>query len=79
MAKYFSFKGSVVYVIETSGDKPLHVQLYEALKKEIVSGKKIGEKLPSVRKLAAEYSLSKTTVESAYNQLYAEGYIESRA
>lgn len=37
-----------------------------------------GEKLPSIRKVSTLYNLSKTTVESAYSQLYAEGYIESR-
>ncbi|RUM69832.1 MAG: PLP-dependent aminotransferase family protein, partial [Sulfurovum sp.] len=37
------------------------------------------DKLPSIRKIATLYNLSKTTVESAYSQLYAEGYVESRA
>ncbi|MCL9782452.1 PLP-dependent aminotransferase family protein [Vibrio sp. S4M6] len=37
-----------------------------------------GDKLPSTRKLADELSLSRNTVTSAYEQLVAEGYIESR-
>jgi len=48
------------------------------MKKEIIDSLKIGAKLPSIRKVATLYNLSKTTVESAYSQLYAEGYIESR-
>ena len=67
-----------MYILDTSSEKPLHIQLYEALKKEIIETRNVGEKLPSVRKLAADYTISKNTVESAYNQLYAEGYIESR-
>ncbi len=39
----------------------------------------MGDKLPSIRKIATLYNLSKNTVESAYSQLYAEGYVESRA
>ncbi len=35
-------------------------------------------KLPSLRQLAKENGISVTTVETAYNQLLVEGYIESR-
>ncbi len=35
--------------------------------------------LPSTRALAAEWGISRSTVVSAYDQLIAEGYIESRA
>ena len=37
-----------------------------------------GEKLPSKRALAAHLEVSKITVETAYNQLLAEGYISAR-
>jgi len=69
----------MMYLLNPKSKKPLHIQLYEALKKEIASQHKVGDKLPSIRHIAAEYHLSKTTVESAYAQLYAEGYVESRA
>ena len=36
-----------------------------------------GTKLPSIRQMAQDYQISKHTVESAYSQLFAEGYIES--
>jgi len=48
------------------------------MKDDILSNYSIGEKLLSIRKVATQYNLSKNTVESAYSQLYAEGYIESR-
>lgn len=57
---------------------PLYIQLYEQIKDEIISKLKAGTKLSSIRKLSTEYNLSKTTVQTAYNQLYAEGYIESK-
>ncbi|CAM4180545.1 GntR family transcriptional regulator [Bacillus manliponensis] len=57
---------------------PLYVQLYEYIKAEIRSGKIPPlTKLPAKRKLAVHLEVSKNTVESAYEQLLAEGYIES--
>ncbi len=57
---------------------PLYIQLYEHIKKEITEGFIQPEtKLPSIRQLAARLHLSKTTVEAAYQQLKAEGYIAS--
>lgn len=67
-----------MYYLDTSADIPLHIQLYEALKSDITTRLEVGSKLPSIRKVAQEYRISKNTVESAYGQLYAEGYIESR-
>lgn len=58
---------------------PLYIQLYEYLKKEIISGVlKKDTKLPSIRHLAEYLNLSRTTVEAAYQQLVAEGYIFSK-
>lgn len=67
-----------MYRLNEDAKKPLHIQLYEAMKKDILSNYTIGEKLPSIRKVATLYNLSKNTVESAYSQLYAEGYCDSR-
>jgi len=67
-----------MYLLDENSDKPLHIQLYEAIRTEIISQHTAGDKLPSIRKTAALYNLSKTTIEAAYSQLYAEGYIESR-
>ncbi|MDD5052854.1 MAG: PLP-dependent aminotransferase family protein [Sulfuricurvum sp.] len=67
-----------MYLLDAASETPLHIQLYEALKHDITTTLAIGSKLPSIRKISQEYRISKNTVESAYNQLYAEGYIESR-
>ncbi|WP_457747856.1 GntR family transcriptional regulator [Sulfurimonas sp.] len=67
-----------MYKLDNALKIPLHIQLYDALKKDIVQKQTVGEKLPSIRKLSSLYNISKTTVESAYSQLYAEGFIDSQ-
>ena len=66
-----------MYHIDQNSKIPLHLQLFEQLKEDILTNYKIGEKLSSIRKIATIYNLSKNTVESAYSQLVAEGYIDS--
>ena len=57
---------------------PIYEQLYIHIRKEIEIGNiKGGEKLPSKRKLAAHLNVSQNTIENAYAQLIAEGYIET--
>ncbi len=75
---YLKNKRTVLYSIDTNSKTSLHIQLYKAIKEEILSQLQVGDKLPSIRKLSTQYNLSKTTVESAYSQLYAEGFIESK-
>ncbi len=67
-----------MYILDAKSKIPLHIQLYQAIKEDIIQNYKVGDKLPSIRKVATIYNLSKNTVESAYSQLYAEGYVESR-
>ncbi len=69
----------IMPLLDRGGDKPLYEQLYGYLKSAIRSGElRNGEKLPSLRSLAASLSISITTVEQAYAQLMVEGYVESR-
>ena len=57
---------------------PLYEQLYKNIKKDILEGKfKPDEKLPSKRNFAKNLNISVITVENAYSQLMAEGYIYS--
>ncbi len=37
-----------------------------------------GEKMPSIRRLAEDLGLSRTTIEAAYQQLCVEGYLKSK-
>lgn len=58
---------------------PLYQQLYESLRDSIERGHlPKGEKLPSIRKLSEDLRLSRTTVETAYQQLCVEGYVRAR-
>ena len=66
-----------MYFIDKNSKTPLHIQVYEEIKKEIIHNLKVGDKLQSIRKVATIYNLSKTSVESAYSQLRAEGFIDS--
>lgn len=67
-----------MYKIDQNSKLPLYIQLYEEIKEDIKTNLKAGEKLPSIRKMTLEYKISKNTVQTAYNQLYAEGYIDSK-
>ena len=62
--------------LDPASDAPLHRQLYEAMRKAILSGRlNAGAKLPSTRTLAEQLDLSRNTVMSAYDQLLVEGYL----
>lgn len=56
----------------------LYEEIYDYLKNEIIAGNlKYQEKLPSKRNMASHLSVSVNTVDAAYGQLMAEGYVES--
>ncbi|MDQ1143690.1 GntR family transcriptional regulator/MocR family aminotransferase [Bacillus sp. SORGH_AS 510] len=66
-------------ILNNKDHTPLYIQLANYIKEEILAGKmKPGEKLPSKRKLADYLRLSLNTIQSAYEQLSAEGYVESK-
>ena len=57
---------------------PLYEKIYEYIKRDVIEGKiPVGEKLPSTRLLAKHLAVSRSTVEMAYEQLLAEGYIKA--
>ena len=59
---------------------PLFRQLYLALRERMLSGRLLpGTKLPSSRALAGQLNLGRNTVITAYEQLLAEGYLDSRS
>ena len=69
----------LTYQLNKTDGVPLYEALYRCIRADILSGKlPAGEKLPSKRALAAHLEVSKITVETAYGQLLAEGYITSR-
>lgn len=65
--------------VDRRSGRPLYRQLYEGYREAIVDGRvRPGQRLPSTRALAAELRISRITVLSAFEQLVAEGYFESR-
>ncbi len=68
-----------MFVLNENSKTPLYAQLYEQIKTDILNGTlKPGTKLKSSREVSAELHISRNTVELAYDQLFAEGFITSR-
>ncbi|MBX3011625.1 MAG: PLP-dependent aminotransferase family protein [Caldilineaceae bacterium] len=64
---------------ELTRDHSLYQQLYTGLRQAVLSGQlSAGMRLPSTRDLAKTLQLSRNTVLAAFEQLVAEGYLESR-
>ena len=62
--------------VDRSTGVPLGHQVQEELRTAIRRGRlRPGERLPSSRQLAAQVGVSRGLVVSAYDQLYAEGYV----
>ena len=69
----------LTYSLKKQPGVPLYEALYRCIRADILDGTlRAGEKLPSQRALAAHLEVSKITVEGAYAQLLAEGFISSR-
>ena len=58
---------------------PLYRQIYEAIRRAILNGEfESGMQLPATRLLAKQLDVSRMTVINAYEQLFAEGYLEGK-
>ena len=65
--------------IELDRRQGLSRQLYQALRMRVLDGRLAsGTRLPASRDLAAALAISRNSVVRAYDQLYAEGFIEGR-
>ena len=68
----------LTYSFVDLGSDSLYEHLYKSIKNDIINGKlRAGDKLPSKRSFAKNLNISTITVENAYAQLMAEGYIYS--
>ncbi len=62
--------------VDRKGEKPLHLQIYEAFRAMILERRsQPGQQIPSMRALADELPISRIPVLGASAQLLAEGYI----
>ena len=58
--------------------RPIYLQIVDGFCAQISAGVlQSGEKLPSVRELATELSINPNTIQRAYRQLEAEGWIST--
>jgi GntR family transcriptional regulator / MocR family aminotransferase len=64
--------------LDSSGKIPMYSQVSEWFRRAILAGQlRPGQRVPSTRSLAAELKISRIPVTSAYEQLHAEGYLET--
>ena len=68
----------LTYSFTNIGSESLYQHLYQCIRNDVVSGiLPPGTKMPSKRSFALHLGISVMTVESAYSQLVAEGYLYS--
>jgi GntR family transcriptional regulator/MocR family aminotransferase len=74
--------GAVIPVLDgafADGPRTLYKQLYDRVREAILTGAlPLGGRLPSTRTLAADLGVSRNTVEGAFAQLQAEGFLVRR-
>lgn len=59
--------------------RPIYEQIKDNLRRLIVTGLlPTGSKLPSVREMASDLAINPSTIQRAYRELEAEGYISSQ-
>ena len=62
-----------------NSDRPIFIQIVERIEMDIISGKyKPGDKLPSVRDLAAEAAVNPNTMQKAFTELERTGLVFSQ-
>lgn len=86
-AKFYTILTVLIHVVQWGGKmmnidyndrKSLYEQIVSGIKEQIVSGVySAKQQLPSVRELSLSITINPNTVQKAYRQLEAEGYIYS--
>ena len=68
----------VLVGLRPASEDPLYRQIYDGLRRQILDGGlRGGARLPSTRDLARDLRVARTTVVQAFEQLRAEGYVET--
>ena len=69
----------LAFFLNADSSRPLYEQIYGALSARIRSGElRPGDRLPGKRSLAGQLGVAVNTVDTAYQMLVAEGYLEAR-
>lgn len=65
-----------MFKLDYSDGKPIYEQIRDNLKQLIIDGiLKTDEKIPSVRELAVTMAINPNTIQKAYKELEADGYV----
>ncbi len=60
-------------------NRPIYSQIVDSFRERIAAGVlQPGEKLPSVRELAAELAINPNTIQRAYRELESAGWVQSQ-
>ncbi|HEY1890865.1 MAG TPA: GntR family transcriptional regulator [Steroidobacteraceae bacterium] len=66
-----------IFTLQPSSGVPIYRQLIEQVRRLVASGQLTpGTELPSVREVAAEYTVNPTTISKAYSLLEGEGLLQ---
>jgi GntR family transcriptional regulator len=66
-----------IYTLEPASGVPIYRQLIDQVRRLVASGHlEPGTELPSVREVAAEYTVNPTTISKAYGLLELEGVVQ---
>jgi GntR family transcriptional regulator / MocR family aminotransferase len=69
-----------MFTLDNNDITPLYQQLYRQIRDQVLSGElPAHSRLPSIRDLAAELEISRNTVDGAFQELCAEGYLYSKS
>ena len=67
-------------IIRNVNNQPIYDQIYSQIKAQIIAGQlRPGEALPSIRALAKDLKISVITTKRAYDELEAQGLIDTVA
>lgn len=70
--------GALLYSINYRDSRPIYEQVKDNLRRAILTGViESDEKIPSVREMAGKLAINPNTIQKAYRELEAEGYIYS--
>ncbi|WP_410771496.1 GntR family transcriptional regulator [Fontibacillus sp. BL9] len=65
--------------VEFDNNLPIYMQIMDYIKREIVTGRlKAGDKIPSVREMAAELQINPNTVQRTFQELEREAVVETK-
>ncbi len=76
-SKTYHVKGVIpIIAIDLRNPKPIYEQIKDSIKELIITGAlKQDEQLPSIREMAQDTSINPNTIQKAYKDLEAEGFI----